>query len=345
MHEYTYIHKHTYIQTCSLRDTQHTHIHTKTFTHTHTHKHTHTHTHTHEQTHTHKLTPKRKFHFNLKVYASALAAAQKNDKLQKLRSHELNSHLAYVREADADLTQAIESILVERKQSFVVLDQRVSRLRRRFEMRSLAGDLGQPAYAEALTYAEVAELHDLVSRERHRLRARATSEDPHEDDVAQYLDVIQVGKKLEKLFARADPPLQSPVPAEAAKEVKFEPQARDMADYLFAVKTAAPGAQPLETLKRAAEKCGFDISLYQKPAQGEICELRVAGVDLVPPQTVASRGAFLQAVLNSLTKCDFLKIVAKKDSRELSLAEGSDEAHVRYDQLCGPKFVARKEKA
>lgn len=280
-----------------------------------------------------------------KVYAAALAAAHKNDKLHKLRSHELNALLAYVRDSDADLAKKIEAILIERKQSFVIMDRRASQLARQFNFDKIADQLEKAEFLKSLTYSEVAQINERLVEERNRLRSIATCEDPNEEDVAKYLDVIQVCKKVDKLFSKTDPPLKS---GDAAKNdggtdegVAHEAHAKALAEYMYSVKVANQGS-PMEILSGAAQKCGLDISLYQKHSAEEICELRVAGVIIKANKSVTLRDAFLKCVLESLQNHDFLKIVANKEAKVLSLSKQSSDGHIRYDKLCGPRLVLRE---
>ena len=278
-----------------------------------------------------------------------MTSAHKNEKLEKLRSHELNALLAYVRDCDLELALKLQAVLIERKQSYVILDARVSQLKREFTLKQLCENLDKPEFIDSLTLIQALSVHKLVTEERKRLQAAATCEDPHEDDVAQYLDAIQACKKFDKSFVKTVAPLKgNATPAETSEGKEGHVQVKAMAEFMFAVKTAKSKSDDfLNTLRVAAKKCGFDITLYHKHSSDDICELKVAGIVVKPVSgiTFACPDSYLQGVVESLDACDFFKLdVDKKDTsfKFLSLSKQNDHGHERYDKFCGYRFVRQE---
>ena len=243
----------------------------------------------------------------------------------------------------------MESILAERKQSFVVTDHRVSQLRedvgKLVSSGKIAEKLADHEFVQTLKYFEVSEICHQLMEERNRLRLLATCDEPNEDDVAKYLDVIQVSNKFDKIFVKTDPPMKGEG-HDSAEEVENLSQLKAMAEYMFTIKLEDSELSPVEILTRAAEKCCFDLSLYQKCSSNEIYELKVCGVIIKPPVSIEtdteSRELFLKCVLDSFMSCDFLKVDSQDQTslKILSLSTQS-EGHVSYANYCSPRFVLR----
>ena len=266
-----------------------------------------------------------------------------------MRSHELNSFLAYIRGADSELEHKIESILAERNQSFVVTDVRVSQLRedvgKLVSSGKIAEKLADHEFVQTLKYFEVSEIYHHLTEERNRLKLLATCDEPNEDDVAKYLDVIQVSNKFDKIFVKTDPPMGE---SHSAKKMENLFQLKAMAEYMFTIKLEDSELSPVGILTCAAEKCCFDLSLYQKCSNSEMYELKVGGVIIKPSASVRdtdikSRDVFLMCVLESFKSCDFLKIDSHDQTspKILSLSTQSEGDHVSYANYCSPRFVLR----
>ena len=283
------------------------------------------------------------------MYASALNSAISGNKLQKFRSHELNSFLGFIRGTDFSLEQKIEDILKERKQSYVIADIRASQLRvidqHLIKAEGINAKIANEEFLSSLKYYEVAQLMQHWIDERNRLKIAATRDEPCEEDVALYLDVIQICKKLDKAFMSVEPPLQGGDDHDSV-EVENEAQTKAMSEMLFSAKVAEEKSS-YKLLKDAAAKCGFDFSLYQKASSTAVTDLKVYGVVIKPPASttaVDSKDAYLKGILDSMRSCDYLKVTKDEasSSKILSLSNSKDGGHLRYDKFCGPRYVLRQ---
>lgn len=193
-------------------------------------------------------------------------------------------------------------------------------------------------------YFEVAQLMQHWMDERSRLKVAATRDEPCEEDVALYLDVIQICKKLDQAFVSVEPPLKGGGEHDVL-EVENEAQTKAMAELMFSVKVDESRASPPKLLQDAAANCGFDFSLYEKASAAEVSDLRIFGVVVKPPSTAPaeSKDAYLKNIVDSMKSCDYLKVVldTATKSRILSLSNSKQDGHVRYDKFCGPRYVLR----